>query len=236
MLAFRLTDRDIEVGRVSDDDAEDQQLLGHIQKLRGGGYTLTGELRESCGSEDLDTLERWLTRLTELDRETQEIEDSLMALRLPQKLAEAERWLAETDHPEAGYIALRIAAAMQTLEAFLEAEAPPAFEPMPEQGESEPAVRGHLDKVTPRFIAGWAIQADIEQPCQIQLRINDHRELKVTADQHRPDLLKHGQHPTGDCGFRVELSPEDALTPGDQVRAYHHPSGAELKNSPTYCA
>ncbi|NEX19402.1 hypothetical protein G3480_03570 [Thiorhodococcus mannitoliphagus] len=235
MLVFRLNEKDIEVGRAKTDEPESHEPLGYIRRLSEGGYTMTADLRESCSTKDLEALKGWIGKLSAFDRDTEALEDAITSLRLPQTLATAERWLATTDHPEASYIALRITAAMQALEAFLDAEAPVRIEAAATQTASVPEVKGCIDKVTPRLITGWAMQMGTEQPCEIQVRINDDRVLKILADYMRPDILEHGLHPTGNCGFRLELSSDEALAPGDQVRAYAGPSGTELRNSPSHC-
>ena len=244
MLVFRLADDGIQVSRSNGDEDKERnkfellgtirqfQLIEDIKRVNARGYLVPSDLRESCTPQEIASLDSWLRDLRALNQQTSQLELSIAALALPETLAEAERWFAETSSPQAVFLALRIAAAMQGLEAILPSAAPA---PAAEASSAPPKARGHLDRVTPRRISGWISQPGLEQPLKVLLRINGDRVLRVLADQPRPDILERGLHATGNCGFKVQLPPDQALAPGDIVHAFADPDGPELRNSPARC-
>jgi hypothetical protein len=240
MLVFRLNARGIQVGRHRA-DTNDQQSLGLIKPSKDVRYRIPPGLRAACDAEELASLESWLADLNALQSRTEQLRESVDVLTLPEELARAERWFATTDHPQAGFLALRITAAMQDLEALMDQLAPPTDDAVPPMANGsprmieEPAIRGRIDQVLPRRITGWVIQSNRDEPTQIRLLINDKRELSVIADQPRPDIRERGLHPTGHCGFQIQLAADEALSPGDRVRAFVAPDGIELTNSPANC-
>lgn len=69
-------------------------------------------------------------------------------------------------------------------------------------------VVGFLDVVTPSNVSGWAFDRDQAIPLKLELFINDKPVASTIAARPRPDLVVHGIHATGNCGYRFEL---DAL-------------------------
>lgn len=74
-----------------------------------------------------------------------------------------------------------------------------------------------LDRAQGNTISGWAMYlATPQREMKLLIKVKD-KDFFVVADGFRPDLLKKGIHPTGNCGFTLKLSAEDALSPNDTV-------------------
>jgi hypothetical protein len=91
---------------------------------------------------------------------------------------------------------------------------------------------GHLDKVTPAHVAGWACIRGQTGPAKLEILVNGRLFATVVASRRRQDVQRRGVHPTGMCGFRHEFRPEDGVATGDQVSVRFVLGGGELKGAP----
>jgi hypothetical protein len=93
-------------------------------------------------------------------------------------------------------------------------------------------ITGHLDQVRPGRVAGWAVVKEKGEPVRVSIYVNGKLVNVGLADRERPDILKHGLHPTGKCGFAIALPPEVVLQRGDEVRARVGTEKKDLNSSP----
>jgi hypothetical protein len=92
---------------------------------------------------------------------------------------------------------------------------------------------GCLDSLGPEWITGWAFSRDDpEVPVEIEFEFESGPWVHGRADEPRGDLKDAGVHPTGRCGFRIELPSEVTPVPGDYVYARDKASGREFEGSP----
>lgn len=95
---------------------------------------------------------------------------------------------------------------------------------------------GHLDRVTASQIRGWALDADAAAlPVQLEVRINGHFFSTVVAEKHRPDVAAKNLHPTGNCGFVIDLQPDQQLGAADLVSVRVVGMSRDLSGSPMLC-
>jgi len=97
-------------------------------------------------------------------------------------------------------------------------------------------VIGHLDRVSPREIRGWAMDAEGDgAPLSLDVKINGVPYKTILADRLRADVKAKGLHPTGLCGFFLAIPEGEQLQASDLVSV--RPIGAErdLSGSPALC-
>ncbi|SHG84965.1 ABC-type polysaccharide/polyol phosphate export permease [Hydrocarboniphaga daqingensis] len=97
-------------------------------------------------------------------------------------------------------------------------------------------VIGHLDRVSPREIRGWAMDAEGDgAPLSLDVKINGVPYKTILADRLRADVKAKGLHPTGLCGFFLAIPEGEQLQASDLVSV--RPVGAErdLSGSPALC-
>lgn len=97
-------------------------------------------------------------------------------------------------------------------------------------------VIGHLDRVSPREIRGWAMDAEGDgAPLNLDIKINGVPYKTILADRLRADVKAKGLHPTGLCGFFLAIPEGEQLQASDLVSV--RPVGAErdLSGSPALC-
>lgn len=97
-------------------------------------------------------------------------------------------------------------------------------------------VIGHLDRVSPREIRGWAMDAEGDgAPLSLDIKINGVPYKTILADRLRADVKAKGLHPTGLCGFFLAIPEGEQLQASDLVSV--RPVGAErdLSGSPALC-
>ena len=68
------------------------------------------------------------------------------------------------------------------------------------------AIRGYVEAVSRRFISGWCVDEQAEEPLEIEVRIEGLSLGTVRADIFRPDIAKAIDRPL--AGFRFPISPE----------------------------
>jgi len=97
-------------------------------------------------------------------------------------------------------------------------------------------VIGHLDRVSPREIRGWAMDAEGDGgPLSLDIKVNGLPYKTILADRLRADVKAKGLHPTGLCGFFLAIPEGEQLQASDLVSV--RPVGAErdLSGSPALC-
>lgn len=96
-------------------------------------------------------------------------------------------------------------------------------------------VIGHLDRVSPTEIRGWALDSDSPDPVVLEVRINGHLYDTVVANYLRPDVAAKGLHPTGNCGFIFKLPDDRQLGPADLVSVRVAGATKDISGSPMLC-
>lgn len=110
------------------------------------------------------------------------------------------------------------------------------IQPNPEaylRGSRITNAKGVLDRAEGRRIAGWAML--VQAPnlvAKIRICINDEREYVLPANIYRKDVQEKGLHPTGRCGFLLELPADQPLVAGDVVSARVEGDIRDLVRSP----
>lgn len=74
---------------------------------------------------------------------------------------------------------------------------------------------GIVDRIEAHKVSGWGFAVG-QPPVQIVLHVNGKKVSETVANQFRKALFKNGRHPTGKCGFALELQ-TTALKPTDKV-------------------
>lgn len=95
------------------------------------------------------------------------------------------------------------------------------------------AIEGHLDLVDKNTIAGWAVNlSNPIEPITVSVTLNDNLILSVKANDYRQDLFESGKHPTGYCGYTINLQDNDHIINGSIIRVFAGDSKTELSRSP----
>ena len=92
--------------------------------------------------------------------------------------------------------------------------------------------KGHVDRVTKNFVAGWAFIIGHEKPTVLKVSVDGRVVGSVTANRQRNDVRDRGVHPTGQCGFRFEFPPVSAPRSGDEVAVRFDLGGDDVGGSP----
>lgn len=100
---------------------------------------------------------------------------------------------------------------------------------------SKQNIVGFLDDVTNTRIYGWALVQNQETAVAITLKFNDQEIITLLAQVLRHDVVDAGLHPTGYCGFDLDLQKEGIeLPPNCKVQVYAGEAQVELVNSPWF--
>ncbi len=100
---------------------------------------------------------------------------------------------------------------------------------------SKQNIVGFLDDVSPTRIYGWALLEDQETAVTITLKFNDEEVITLPAQVLRHDVADAGLHPTGYCGFDLNLQQAGIkLPPNCKVQVYAGTEQVELVNSPWF--
>ncbi|UYM18540.1 sulfotransferase family protein [Endozoicomonas euniceicola] len=108
--------------------------------------------------------------------------------------------------------------------------------PNPENYLKETHIRdslGVLDRVTKKFVSGWACLKDVKDPVSLMIKVNNKTVGKIIANNMREDVRLHGLHPTGLCGFRFDFENDMTLKKGDEVSVIFEEGLQDLKKSPS---
>ncbi|MEM7112882.1 MAG: hypothetical protein AAF614_10655 [Chloroflexota bacterium] len=90
---------------------------------------------------------------------------------------------------------------------------------------------GYLDGVDNNRIFGWAMRSHTTDPVSVRLLLDNKPIATVKASSFRSDLV--GLHPTGYCGFEVDMKTADFTLPDHgTVQAFVIDSEEELAGSP----
>lgn len=93
---------------------------------------------------------------------------------------------------------------------------------------------GFLDEVTSERIIGWAM-SPTKRPIKVKVCLNGKELLTVKAEAYRRDLVEANMHPTGKCGFDINLSQAGMLLPSHgMIQAFAGREQVELFNSPWF--
>jgi len=78
-------------------------------------------------------------------------------------------------------------------------------------------VKGFLETVEPRWVAGWSFVDGQKKPIEVRLWIDGVVRARMVADQERKEMRSRGLHPTGRCGFRFMLEDLGITLPANCV-------------------
>ena len=90
--------------------------------------------------------------------------------------------------------------------------------------------RGRIDIVEATRIRGWAQYLTHRRQAEVRILVNDVEVARAKADKYREDLEAMGITGDGCCAFDVRL--DQALMPGDSVRALVTEDPLDITNSP----
>lgn len=85
-------------------------------------------------------------------------------------------------------------------------------------------IKGNLDFVDGSKVVGWCVDTDQTDPLRIEIYRNGDLLSDHLARHYRPILHKHKVHPTGHCGFVINLE-ENAFSDGDMMTVKEKQSG-----------
>ncbi len=91
---------------------------------------------------------------------------------------------------------------------------------------------GNFGGVRNNKLVGWITDDQSDQPAKLQIRINGVLQTTVTADRNRPDLIRNGIDPHGNCGFMVPLDSISEVCHQDSISVHTEDGLFELPNSP----
>ncbi len=92
---------------------------------------------------------------------------------------------------------------------------------------------GCIDSCDGGEIRGWSfLRADPERVRELEFRFESGPVRRAWADLPRPDLKEAGVHPTGNCGFQLDLGLEDRPLPGEYIGVTDAEIGIEFEGSP----
>lgn len=109
------------------------------------------------------------------------------------------------------------------------------IEPVPKSYLTETRLTqkmGVVDKVTRKFVSGWAAKIGEETTVDVDIYVNDILRATVRANLLRKDVKQHGLHPTGLCGFRCDFKETACINPADKISVRFSHGNAELNKSP----
>jgi len=91
---------------------------------------------------------------------------------------------------------------------------------------------GCIENITPTHIMGWAKIWRSDEAAQVKITINSRHEFIIPALDGRNDLKRRHIHPTGNCGFKLEVPDRLKLKPGDTISVSVVGDSNDLTNSP----
>jgi len=96
--------------------------------------------------------------------------------------------------------------------------------------------RGNFGGLHNQKLIGWIQDSETDEPTRLSVMINGTKQLTVTADIRRNDLVKKGLHKHGNCGFEIPLDHLAEINNHDSISVVTEDGMFELPNSPLVLA
>ena len=96
--------------------------------------------------------------------------------------------------------------------------------------------RGNFGGLKDNTLYGWVADTETGQPATLRIAVNGVYIKTVTADRIRPDLVRHGIHKDGNCGFEIQLKDLGQVSYQDSISIVTEDGLFELPNSPLVMA
>lgn len=80
-----------------------------------------------------------------------------------------------------------------------------------------PRIDGYIDKIVPRTVLGWAVCHGLQSAPTVELFIDGRLVQTSVANLFRADVRDAGIHPTGWCGFRINLGIRERIAIDSEV-------------------
>ena len=96
--------------------------------------------------------------------------------------------------------------------------------------------RGNFGGLRDNKLYGWVSDTESEKPTKLCIAINGVHAMSVVADKKRPDLVRHGIHKDGHCGFEFPIDELGPVSYQDSISIVTEDDLYELPNSPLVMA
>jgi capsular polysaccharide transport system permease protein len=97
--------------------------------------------------------------------------------------------------------------------------------------EARRQLRGVLRALRGRRVVGWAA-IDGEGPVTVEVSINQKPVASGVADLTRPETRNRGLHPTGECGFDIEIPADVPIAEGDVIECTVEGVDGQINRNP----